>query len=114
MTTRTEGGFDTVQRMPRRLLHGFASATLCLLLSACVLEPRTVETWDPECRTIARHMTRQPVQVAVFSGCANEGCATLLVLAGATTAVSAVVSGSIAVVGNAVYWLERQGRCQRI
>ncbi|HEX7892526.1 MAG TPA: hypothetical protein VF522_24450 [Ramlibacter sp.] len=98
---------------PRRFTARCATAALCLLLSACVLVPRTQETWDPECRTIARSMTLQPVQIASFGGCYNEGCAALLVVAGATTAVSAVVSGSIAVVGNAVYWLEKQGRCQR-
>lgn len=97
----------------RRIVRQLATAASCLLLSACVIVPRTQEAWDPECRTIARSMTLQPVQVAYFGGCSNEGCATLLVLAGATTAVSAVVSGSIAVVGNAVYWLEKQGRCQR-
>lgn len=96
-----------------RLARAVAPVALCLLLSACVMVPRTQEAWDPECRTIARSMTLQPVQVAYFGGCSNEGCAALLVLAGATTAVSAVVSGSIAVVGNAVYWLEKQGRCQR-
>jgi hypothetical protein len=35
----------------------------------------------------------------------------MLVALGAVTAASAVISGSIAVVGNAVYWFERQGRC---
>lgn len=97
----------------RCIARGRCTVALCLLLPACVMVPRTQEAWDPECRTIARSMTLQPVQVAYFGGCANEGCAALLVLAGATTAVSAVVSGSIAVVGNAVYWLEKQGRCQR-
>jgi hypothetical protein len=32
---------------------------------------------------------------------------------GLVTAASAVVSGSIALVGNVVYWFERQGRCKR-
>jgi hypothetical protein len=30
---------------------------------------------------------------------------------GVVAVASAVVSGSIAVVGNVVYWLERQGQC---
>lgn len=98
---------------PRRFAARAASLAPCLLLAACVVVPRTQEAWDAECRTIARSMTLQPVQIAYFSGCHNEGCVALLALAGATTAVSAVVSGSIAVVGNAVYWLEKQGRCQR-
>ncbi len=37
--------------------------------------------------------------------------AELLVIAGAVSATSLVISGSIAVVGDAVYWLERRSRC---
>jgi hypothetical protein len=36
----------------------------------------------------------------------------LLVAAGVVAAASAVVSGSIAVVGNVVYWIEQQGQCK--
>lgn len=82
-----------------------------LLLAGCVVVPRTVETYDPHCRMVARQMTLDAMQVATLGGCSNGGCVTLLAAAGVTAAASAVVSGSIAVVGNIVYWLERQGRC---
>ena len=36
-----------------------------------------------------------------------------MVSAGATAAASAIVSGSIVIVGNVVYWFEKQGRCLR-
>ena len=35
----------------------------------------------------------------------------MLASAGLVTAASAVVSGSIALVGNVIYWFEKQGRC---
>ena len=35
----------------------------------------------------------------------------MLVSAGVVAAASAVISGSIMVAGNLVYWLERQGGC---
>jgi starvation-inducible outer membrane lipoprotein len=89
-----------------------AAATLALL-AGCVLVPHTVEGYDPECRTVARTMVLQPVQIASIQGCSNQGCAVLLAAAGATAAASAVISGSIVVAGNVVYWLEKQGRCQR-
>ena len=38
----------------------------------------------------------------------------MLAAMGAVTAASAVISGSIALVGNVVYWFERQGRCGRM
>lgn len=83
-----------------------------LLLAGCVLVPRTVHGYDTECRVTVRHMELQPVQIASIQHCANDGCLALLAAAGATAAASAVISGSITVVGNVVYWLEKQGSCR--
>lgn len=58
-------------------------------------------------------MALEPVQIAAIQGCSNSGCVALLVAAGATAAASAVISGSIVVVGNVAYWFEKQGRCKR-
>lgn len=80
-----------------------------LLLAGCVVVPRTVQTYDPACRVVAKHVTLEAVQVAYIGGCGGDACVVLLAAAGVTVAASAVVSGSIAVVGNVVYWLERQG-----
>ncbi|WP_198349242.1 MULTISPECIES: hypothetical protein [Ramlibacter] len=84
-----------------------------LALQACVFVPRTAEVYDADCQIAARRMQLEAIQIASISGCNNEGCALLLAAAGATAAASAVVSGSIVVAGNAVYWLEKQGRCVR-
>ena len=84
-----------------------------VLLAGCVLVPRTVHNYDPHCRVTVRTMELQAVQIAGFHGCSNEGCGVLLAAAGATAAASAVISGSIMVIGNVVYWLERQGTCPR-
>jgi hypothetical protein len=97
------------------MLHRLAAIiAAALLLTACVIVPVTVDAYDPACRTVARQMTLQPVQLAAIQGCSNQGCAALLAVAGATAAASLVVSGSIAIVGNVVYWLEKQGRCARL
>jgi hypothetical protein len=81
-----------------------------LLLAACVVVPRTETVFDDECKVMRRQMTLDVHQIGTFGRCANDGCATLLVATGVVAAASAVVSGSIAVVGNVVYWLERQGQ----
>jgi hypothetical protein len=86
---------------------------LAMLTSACVVVPRTIARYDPECHVVARQMTLQPLQVASIGGCVNSGCGALLVAAGATVAASTVISGTIAIVGNVVYWLEKQGNCAR-
>jgi aconitase A len=98
----------TLHLLAQRLMPAAA-----LLLAACVYVPRTTERYDAECRVITRQMDLQPVQIAAITGCSNQGCAAVLVAAGATAAASAVVSGSIVIVGNVVYWFEKQGRCNR-
>lgn len=82
-------------------------------LSACVFVPRTTEVYDAGCRIQSKQMTLEPVQIAHLGQCVGSGCGALLVVAGATAAASAVVSGSIVIAGNVVYWLEKQGRCVR-
>lgn len=83
------------------------------VLAACVYVPKTTTVYDAGCRVAARQMSLEAVQVASLAGCQNQGCAALLVAAGATAAASAVISGSIVIAGNVVYWFERQGRCTR-
>jgi hypothetical protein len=100
-----------------RARHAWRPAALCavahvaLLLQACVVVPRTTQVFDEGCRTHARQMALELEQVAYIGGCADQGCAALLLAAGVVTAVSAVVSGSIVVAGNVVYWFEKRGRC---
>ena len=90
-----------------------AGLLLIAALPACVMVPQTHETYDPDCRTVTRQMTLEPAVLGSFRACSNEGCAALLVAAGAVAAASLVISGSIVIVGNVAYWFERQGRCQR-
>jgi hypothetical protein len=86
---------------------------LALMTTGCVFVPVTTEVYDAGCHIQAKKMTLQPVQVGGFANCQGNDCATLLVFVGATAAASAVVSGSIVVVGNVAYWFEKQGRCNR-
>ena len=86
---------------------------MAMVLQACVVVPRTTTFYDEDCRIHMRQMVLDVEQVGFFGGCATQGCVALLVGAGVVTAATAVVSGSIAVAGNIVYWFERQGQCQR-
>lgn len=90
-------------------LFGFPLATL--LLSGCIYLPETTIRYDEKCGTYERKMTMQPYQVGTLMGCRDEGCVTGLVAAGVVSAASAVVTGSVVVVGNVVNWLEKQGQC---
>lgn len=97
-----------MKAFPRRL-----PAAVVLLQQGCIVVPRTSESYDVDCRVSTHHMELQAVQVATLQHCVNDACAAWLVAAGATVVASAVVSGSIVVVGNIAYWFEKQGRCQR-
>jgi hypothetical protein len=88
-----------------------AAALLLLAVQGCVVVPQTREVYDAECRTLTKQVTLETAVVGGFGSCTGDACAAMLVATGAVTAISAVVSGSIAVVGNVVYWFERQGRC---
>ncbi|CAG4884652.1 protein of unknown function [Georgfuchsia toluolica] len=82
-----------------------------VLLAGCVFLPRTISVYDSDCEIYERKMTLESYQVASISGCSNEGCVALLTAVGAISAATAVVSGSVVVVGNVVYWLEEKGQC---
>ncbi len=95
------------------LFESLLALLLASLLSACVVVPRTETVFDDDCKILKRQMLLDVQQIGYFGGCANNGCVALLVGAGAVATASAVISGSIAVIGNVVYWLERQGQCFR-
>ena len=88
-----------------------AALLLPVLLVGCVYVPRTNEVYDDACRIYAKQMTLDLQQVGVVTRCANQGCAAVLATFGAVTVASAVISSSIVVAGNVVYWFEKRGRC---
>ena len=95
-----------------RLARCLVPACSLALLGGCLYLPETTTRYDPDCGIYERKATMQPHQVGSLMGCQDEGCAVLLVAAGAVTAASAVISGSVVVVGNVVYWLEKQVQCR--
>ena len=98
---------------PARSLRVFTALVIGGAVQGCVFLPHVTTSYDAECQVVAKHVELKPVQIAVLAECRNEDCGALLVLAGVTAAGSAVLSGSVAIVGNAVYWLERQGNCAK-
>jgi hypothetical protein len=74
---------------------------------------RTTESYDSDCRITYRRIVLDVEQVNVFPGpCSTNGaCAGILVVLGLVGVGSAVVAGSIAVVGNVVHWAEHKSNC---
>lgn len=84
---------------------------LALALAGCIVVPRTADVYDPQCRTYVRQVVLGTEVVGHIGGCYNDGCALMLASMGIISAASAVISGSVAIIGNIAYWAERRGRC---
>ena len=80
--------------------------------------PKFTEKFDKKCQTVQKKVELSIEDAGIFGEleCPNkEECkaqflgqvlGSVIVLP-----VSAIISGSIAVIGNTVYWLEEQGQC---
>ena len=106
-TSRQPGSDILDATMKTRL----ALAVATLMLSGCIVVPRTVEGYDNECRIVTHQMTLDTVQIGRINNCNYQRDCAAIVAALAVTAASAIVSGTIAVVGNVVYWGERRVGC---
>jgi len=96
---------------PTRLVPAVAAG---LLASGCVVVPVDRESYDDDCRLATHRMELTTVQIQGVHGCRRDGdyLGPLCVLGAVGLAtVSTVVSGSVVVVGNMVYWTERKAAC---
>ena len=76
-------------------------------VSGCFYVPKIEENKNENCELVTKRMTIE--NLGEFPQGCNDEC--LLVALGVAT-TSYIVSGSIAVVGNTVLWIEKQGRCE--
>ena len=82
-----------------------------LLAAGCVIVPVQTQAYDPACRLVTHHIELQPVVLGQLNSCSGQGCEALVLASLGVTAVSAVVSGSIAIIGNVAYWAEHRAGC---
>lgn len=97
----------------RRAAGLATAAALSALASACVVVPVTRDVYDPDCRMHRREVTLEAAVIGQFHSCGGQECAALLVTVGVVSAATLVVSGSLAIVGNVVYWMEHESNCRR-
>lgn len=95
--------------MPSR--SALAASAAGLMATGCVIVPVTTVSYDPDCRYVTHHIELQAVQIAQLRSCGGQGCEAVMLAGLGVTAVSAVVSGSIVVVGNVVYWADHRVSC---
>jgi len=88
-----------------------AAAAIC---SACIVVPRTQANYDPDCQIMTHRMVLGTVQLGRINNCSYAQDCVAIVAGLGVTAASAIVSGSIAVVGNVVYWSEKRVGCAAV
>ena len=89
-----------------------------LLISGCVVKPEMVKDYDPQCNIVKKKIKLSVKQISTFEAFAcsgNHDCKAEFVaqVGGAVLLlpISAIVSGSIALVGNTLFWLQEQKDC---
>lgn len=90
------------------------SAALALattLLAGCVVVPRTADVYDEQCRAYVKQVVLETEVIGAIGHCRGDECVAMLAAAGIIATVSAVISGSVAIVGNIAFWAERRGQC---
>jgi hypothetical protein len=96
-----------------RRLHLLLPAA-ALLLSGCVIvTPSTQVSYDSACQMERKRMTLDTRRITDLQSCGGQACTEQALATIAGVAVSGIVSGSVALVGNTVYWLQEQGKCNR-
>ncbi len=89
-------------------------AALALLLSGCVYYPTQTERYDAKCDLTYKHLELASTEMT--DACAHRtasdptgaGCLGGVLLLGP---MSAAASVSVIMVGNAVYWLDKEAQC---
>ena len=86
-------------------------SAVLLLVQGCAV-PKTISVYDEECKVVAKQMVLDVRSANAAAECSNKECIGQAIGIGVVLATTAVVSGSIVVAGNVVYWLEKKRNCQ--
>ena len=90
------------------LKNALLALTASLLVAACVSTSREIEYYDADCEIHSKKLVLDTQPLGNLSCIQFRDClATTLVIGAGST----IISGSIVVVGNTVYWLQRVGKC---
>lgn len=101
-----------------QLSNTFITLFFFLLLCSCVVKPKVTSAYDNNCQITKNKVELTVEQVNMFYqlNCStSHDCKAQFVgqVVGAAIVLplSAIISGSIALVGNTIYWLNEKGRC---
>jgi len=93
-------------------LGKFASTVaVASLISGCVYYPKRVEVYNSDCNIKTRKLTLGVIASNSVPNCSGGNTGACLAAIAAVGPVTAVVSGSIVVIGNTLYYMEKVGPC---
>jgi len=82
------------------------------LISGCAFYPKTQQTEaEGACDLYFKKLTMDVASSRIECHGGGNSAGTCIILAGVVAGGTAVVSGSIVLVGNTLHWLEKQGKC---
>jgi hypothetical protein len=93
------------------LFRRLALSSCVLALTGCLVLPKVDMNQPVPCPLVTREVTLDTVQLAHIGHCYGDACLMQLTAGTVIFAVSAVVSGSVALIGNTLHWIERTGKC---
>jgi|GEM_PF-1909063 len=105
-----------IAHLSSHLILMILSTTLC----ACVVVPKTVASYDEECKVATHKIELRLEQAGTFNeiDCIHNDCgeefAGAIFNSALIMTTSAIVSGSIALTGNTLYWLGRRSECSNM
>lgn len=87
--------------------------SLNLTNCATILPKTTTDIDDNRCHLVTKKLTLDAIAHPMLSGDCHgaDECLFILGVSALYTITTGVISGSIALVGNTVHWLEKQGKC---
>ncbi|MBI5247651.1 MAG: hypothetical protein HY923_10750 [Elusimicrobia bacterium] len=91
------------------MLKIFAVLAASAVISGCVIYPTKSDDYDPDCQVNSMVLTLDSTELGL--DCSGGDPRACLAIIGAVGPASAVVSGSIYVIGNTLHWLAHKGRC---
>ncbi|AAZ25935.1 hypothetical protein [Colwellia psychrerythraea] len=101
-----------------RLSKVLLISSLSLFLCSCAVMPTFTEKFDEKCQAVQKKVVLSIEDAGMFGELecpSKDDCKAQLLgqILGSVIIfpVSAIISGSIAVIGNSVYWLNEQGQC---
>jgi len=93
-------------------LGKFASTVgVASLISGCIYYPKRVEVYNSDCNIKTRKLTLGVIASNSVPNCSGGNAGACLAAIAAVGPVTAVVSGSIVVIGNTLYYMEKIGPC---